>query len=329
MLHRLRSDFQLAIVTLFGACAMLGILPLAVYRVMSGMTLVAVLDVALLAVIAGCVGYAWHSGDTRRTGLALMLATTAGALAVAHLIGVDGVFWVYALVLANFFLLRRSAAIFLTALTLLVLALHPGVFPDHGQRLSFLLSALVASLFAYIFAARTERQRLELLRLATRDPLTGAANRRAMEEELQVAVEAHRRGAGAFGLMLLDLDHFKRINDRYGHEAGDQVLVGLAELVRESTRKVDRLFRFGGEEFVLLLPGADAAALGPMTAALLSSIRSGLQGDYGSVTASLGAAALQAGEDWQSWLARADAAMYRAKEGGRDRAVVDSGDAAD
>jgi diguanylate cyclase (GGDEF)-like protein len=88
---------------------------------------------------------------------------------------------------------------------------------------------------------------------------------------------------------------------------------------------VDRLFRFGGEEFVLLLPGADAASLQPMTHALLDSIRAGLQGAYGPVTASLGAASLRPGEDWQSWLARADAAMYRAKEGGRDRAEVDAG----
>ena len=325
MLPRLRKDFRLAIVTLFGACAVVGILPLAIYRLVAGMTLVALLDAALVALIAGCVGYAWRTGDTRRTGVVLMLASSAGALAVAHLIGIDGVFWIYALVLANFFLLGPRMALALTATTLLLVAVHPGVFADLAQRFSFLLSAAVASLFAWIFAVRTEEQRLELLRLATRDPLTGASNRRAMEQELQVAVEAHRRGNGAFGLVMLDLDHFKRINDRYGHEAGDQVLVGLAELLRESTRKVDRLFRFGGEEFVLLLPGADAASLQPMTHALLDSIRAGLQGAYGPVTASLGAAALQPGEDWQSWLARADAAMYRAKEGGRNRAEVDAG----
>ena len=82
-----------------------------------------------------------------------------------------------------------------------------------------------------------------------------------MELELQMAVESTERSGASYAVVMLDLDYFKRINDEHGHEAGDRVLVAFADLVRRNTRKLDRLFRFGGEEFVLLLPGADVPAV--------------------------------------------------------------------
>lgn len=326
MFYRLRTDFQLAIITLFGACAVFGILPLAVYRLVSGQVLVGVLDVLLVTAITGGVVYAWRSGDTRRCGLALVFVTTLGATAVAMLLGVDGVFWIYPTAMANFFLVGRRLAVGLTLAALLALVIHGGAFQSVAQSFSFLLSAAVVSLFAFIFAARTDTQRVQLESLATRDWLTGANNRQAMEHELQMAVHANLRSPATYGLMMLDLDHFKRINDQHGHDAGDRVLVAFAELMRKSTRKVDRLFRFGGEEFVLLLPGAGVAELHKATVNLMERIRAELKSPAGAVTCSIGAAALLPGEEWPLWLARADAAMYRAKQGGRNRVEIDQGE---
>ncbi|MCA1714691.1 MAG: GGDEF domain-containing protein [Gammaproteobacteria bacterium] len=153
-------------------------------------------------------------------------------------------------------------------------------------------------------------------------PLTGAYNRRAMETELEVAVELQRRERRVYGLAVIDLDHFKRINDRHGHAAGDQVLIDFVRLVRAGTRKIDRLFRYGGEEFVLLLPGADAAALHTILENLRMRIGQALQSRGEVITVSVGAAALQPDEHWEAWLARADAALYQAKEQGRNRSVV-------
>src|SRR3546814_3533587 len=82
-----------------------------------------------------------------------------------------------------------------------------------------------------------------------------------MVREFLIAINANARTRAPFALAMLDLDHFKTVNDRFGHEAGDQVLVDLAELLRAHSRPEDRLFRFGGEEFVLLLPGVDEASL--------------------------------------------------------------------
>lgn len=323
MLHRLRTDFQLAIITLFGACAVFGILPLAVYRFLTGELLVGVVDTVLVSLIAVGVGYAWRTGDTRRPGVVVVVVTTVGGVMVTTLLGVEGLFWMYAVILANFLLVGRLLAVSLTAVALVALVAHGAAFDDFPQSISFLLSALVVSLFAFTFAARTETQRIRLESLASRDPLTGTDNRRAMEHELSLAVESAARSGAEYAVVMLDLDYFKRVNDQHGHEAGDQVLIAFADLVRRNTRKLDRLFRFGGEEFVLLLPGADARALQRVTEQLRVRIATELVGPGGPVTCSMGAAVLLAGERWPAWLARADAALFRAKQGGRNRVEID------
>ena len=327
MINRLRADFQLTIITLFAACTVFLILPFAVYRFLIGQHVAGIVDSTIVVGISGAAIYAWRTGDTRRSGFFLVAVTTIGTTIAAMILGVAGVFWMYTTLLANFFLVDRRVAAMFTALALLVLALHGKSFQSTPQLISFVVTASLVSVFAYIFAARAETQRIQLEGLATQDPLTGVDNRRAMEQELQIAVETCKRSHAACGLVMLDLDHFKRVNDSHGHEAGDQVLVAFAALIRKSTRKVDRLFRFGGEEFVLLLPGTDVAGLRYVTANLRSRIAAELLGPSGPVTSSLGAAALRPGEDWPTWLARVDAALYRAKDGGRNCAVVDDGEA--
>ena len=326
MLYRLRTDFQLTIITLFGACAAIALLPFAIYRLLTGAIVIGLINSSLVLGIATAVVYAWRSGNTLRPGLFMVIIDTAGAVASSLIHGEAGRTWMYVALLSNFFLIDRRLAALFSAVALLVLAVHGKSFETTPQMISFLITASLVSLFAFIFAARTESQRLQLEVLATRDPLTGVDNRRAMERELQMAVETHKRNQAAFGLVMLDLDHFKRVNDQYGHDAGDRVLIAFTDLLQKSTRKVDRLFRFGGEEFVLLLPGTDVAGLQIVTANLLGKIAAELRGPAGPVTSSLGAATLRPDEDWHHWLARADAALYQAKDGGRNRVVVDGVD---
>jgi len=120
----------------------------------------------------------------------------------------------------------------------------------------------------------------------------------------------------------MDLDHFKQINDRFGHHVGDQVLVAFVELITRCCRKEDRLFRFGGEEFLLLLPNTEAEGLRTAAQNLLSKVANDLHGPGGAVTVSIGGAILHSGEHWESWLQRADECLYRAKSEGRNRAVI-------
>lgn len=321
MWQRLRNDFNLAIITLFGACAVLTIAPFAVFRFASGQPLVGAVDTAIVSCIVGAVSYAWRGGDPRWPAAFLALTNTAGCLVAAHLHPL-GLHWVYPALLANYFLIPRGWAVGLSVAAFALLTAGEGVFATRLEALGFLASGALVSLLAFIFAARTEAQRRQLEALASLDSLTGAHNRRAMEQELARAAASHRRDRRAAGVVIVDLDHFKRVNDGSGHEAGDRVLQAFAGLVRDHTRESDRFFRYGGEEFVLLLPGADARALRGIGDALRATVADGLRHDGAPVTVSIGAAELCHGESWQDWLARADAALYRAKQGGRDRVEV-------
>src|SRR5690606_19591203 len=124
------------------------------------------------------------------------------------------------------------------------------------------------------------------------------------------------------GLLLLDIDHFKIINDTHGHAEGDRVLVDLADLVWHSSRRADRLFRLGGEEFVLLLPGADLSGLNSAAQNIVRAVGERVHTPDGPVTVSIGGTLLLPEDEGSSWIHRADICLYQAKNGGRNRSVI-------
>ena len=324
--NRMKGDYQLAIITLFGVCAVGGVLPFGVYRLLNGDHAAAILDGCIAGGVALVVATAWHTGRTRRPGMCMAGVINIGAAMSAWLLGDIALFWAYAVLMANFFLVPHRVATLLAVLLIGGLVLHGGIFSSALHMASFGVSSLLVSMLALVLAHWTDHQRRQLELLATRDALTGLKNRRAMEQDLQQAILLSRRSRTPYGLAIVDLDHFKRINDRYGHAAGDDVLAGFAGLLRKSVRQVDGVYRFGGEEFLVLLPGADTAGLQTVVSTLRARIAAHMRSPDGKLTASLGAATLRPGESAETWFARADAALYRAKGLGRDRACVDGGE---
>ncbi|TBV05475.1 GGDEF domain-containing protein [Phytopseudomonas dryadis] len=328
LLARLRKNFQLSIITLMGLFGVLGISPYAVYRAMQGNYLVSIADTLIVLSTIAAVLYAWRTDDTVKPGLYLAGVFSVGATLITLSLGVNGLFWIYPLILFNFFMVSPGRALLATILVVAALAsyatLLPGtVFESRYQMLSFLVTALLASVLSFIFAYRTQHQREQLQAWATRDPLTGARNRRVMNEELKIAVASQRRHRASSAVLLMDLDHFKQINDRFGHQAGDQVLVNFVELLGQHSREEDRLFRFGGEEFLLLLPNTDMNGLRSAARHLQTQIAERLTSPGGAVTVSMGGAVLLSGEQWESWLQRADRQLYQAKSAGRNRTLID------
>jgi len=171
-----------------------------------------------------------------------------------------------------------------------------------------------------------EKKNAELERLAFYDTLTGLLNRRAILEKLDEWLHHVRRYKARLAVAMLDLDHFKLVNDNYGHRIGDRVLVDAASVMRRSVRATDSLGRYGGEEFLLILPNTDVTGAAIMAERVRAFIEgtpmTDAEGCAFPITVSLGVAEVCAGDDEDLLLSRADSALYRAKDLGRNRVVV-------
>jgi diguanylate cyclase (GGDEF)-like protein/PAS domain S-box-containing protein len=167
----------------------------------------------------------------------------------------------------------------------------------------------------------------QLLHLATTDPLTGALNRRAFEERAEQELQRARRQGSPLCLALLDLDHFKRINDQHGHPVGDEVLRRFSRLCQQQARRTDLFARYGGEEFIFLLPDTDADAARHLLERLrlaLAALDIATPNGTLRVSVSIGLASIGANDDLHRLQGVADAALYRAKRQGRNRVELAS-----
>lgn len=168
------------------------------------------------------------------------------------------------------------------------------------------------------------RQEIErqLAKLSVTDQLTGIFNRRKFDETLQAELRQEARYPRGLALITLDIDHFKDINDLYGHAEGDTVLKELAQQITATMREADSFFRVGGEEFSLITFAPDSDSLALAAEKLRRAVATHVFRGVGRLTISLGASLYHAGDDYDSLCQRADEALYQAKDGGRNQVMV-------
>ncbi len=172
---------------------------------------------------------------------------------------------------------------------------------------------------------RLKEKTLELELMATRDPLTGLHNRRYADDYLDERVAEYQRYRRDFAVALVDLDHFKRINDEHSHQAGDEVLTAIGSILAERCRSTDMVARYGGEEFLICFPGASLAAAREACEKIRLAVedkRWGALAQGVGVTLSAGIAVMRPGLDRRSLLGAADRALYEAKSAGRNRIIT-------
>ncbi|GAB6125232.1 GGDEF domain-containing protein [Humidesulfovibrio idahonensis] len=162
-----------------------------------------------------------------------------------------------------------------------------------------------------------KNQTLEVLSVT--DKLTGLANRRKLETTLQSEILRARRYGKIFAVIILDVDHFKTVNDTYGHQVGDSVLIELSTLLTKNARETDIVGRWGGEEFLIICPETNLTVVSTLAERYRSELERNDFRQVGQVTSSFGVTAWQEGDDVLSLIQRADEALYRAKESGRNR----------
>ena len=325
MLDDSLKKFQLGLVYLFAVLALFGIGPFVILRYLHGQVLHALLDLGIVTVAVGIALHSYQRGEVATFAMNLAAGFyTLGAITVVYLNSPIFVFWIFPAILSNFFLLRPRIAVVVnlcSIVAIIPIALHLNQTLD---RFGMLSSLLIGSTMAYLFAHLTEQQRKRLEIFASQDPLTSLGNRRAMDDELRTCVDDFNRYQTPATLIVFDLDHFKRINDNFGHNTGDKVLVDMGNLLLARLRKTDRAFRFGGEEFVLLARKTSLQEAAIIAEQIRQEIAQKIQGPKGNITASFGCASIQPTESREQWLVRADQAMYAAKAQGRNCVVLAS-----
>ena len=321
--ERASEDPQLGLISLFAALIALIVLPFSIYRFAQGQIVVGIIDAVIVIAVSAVGIVAWRPGQTERAGILMAIVTTTGCLVVSLLFARHGLLWSYAVLTTNFLMTSRRLAMIANVTVLAILGRHPEVFANHVERIVFLSSGVLVTLCAFIFSLQSTRQRKALEHLAIHDPLTQALNRRAFDIDLATTLQTHQLTQSPCTLAIIDLDHFKSVNDTFGHEVGDELLVEMVRTLRIHQRRQDRLYRFGGEEFILLVPDTDAHGAQRALEGLRETIFQTLRRPDGQpVSVSIGAATLERGERGAFWLTRADAALYRAKNGGRNRVVM-------
>lgn len=305
------------------ACS-LGVAPFAVLRLIHGEYLMGLIDVLIIIGMLLLGTWLYRTQKIRIASILLSLMCVTGISASVYASGAQQILWAYPGVMAIFYLLRPKEAIVLVVIMIMVLM--PMLLSEGSgfRTITVVITMVLMGSFAYSFAAVSNRQRELLLKLATKDPLTGAGNRRALDRKLKEIVTAQARNPEPCSLIILDLDHFKLVNDTHGHAKGDQILKSITEIVNLRIRVTDSLYRIGGEEFVVVAEHQSldrAAHLAEQLRLLVEA--NDLANDH-AVTISLGVAELKPKEVASEWLQRADAALYDAKRRGRNATALAS-----
>jgi diguanylate cyclase (GGDEF)-like protein len=298
------------------------LLPFAILRLLLGDYLIGLLDsIGLLAAI-GLASYVYRVREVEMAGILLSLLAISGMVLHIYIKGISEVYFLYPLMVATYFVVKPAYALALSLLALAILLPVTWVQFDGLAFAKVYLSILGCILFTYAFASQRNEQRDLLLQYSTKDSLTGAGNRRAMDKHLIEAIQRFERSDQPMSLIILDLDEFKNINDTAGHALGDQLLKRVTDIVLARIRITDKLFRYGGDEFVVLADPADLAT----AARLAEDLRALVEADQAvtgwQLSISLGVAEYVRGEPQESWLSRADEALLVSKRQGRNQVVV-------
>ena len=247
---------------ILSAAGALGILPFAIRRFMNGQWLAGIIDVVLIVGFLALGAYVFTKKKVRLASITLAILAVGGVLATVYLNGPQQVYWVFPALVGVFYLIRLREAIACALVTVFAL-IPPMLAADNPlETTTALITIVITSVLAVAFSMITNRQRSQLLTLATKDPLTGAGNRRALDSKLRDVVNAFQRTGTPASLLMLDLDHFKTVNDLLGHAAGDEILKNITEIINLRIRVTDSLYRIGGEEFVIVLEGANRPTTG-------------------------------------------------------------------
>jgi len=306
-----------------GFISFCGLLAFSIIRINQGDYYVAAIELFGAMVILGFLAHVYRTGKTAIAGLVLGVTSVIGVSAVVYLRGTTALHLLFPSMIACFFFMKPNVALTLCLFSIAALSADVAAQIDAIEFYRFLVSIVACLLFSYAFASIRNKQRDELFELSSKDGLTGCGNRRAMDENIQAAIQLHQRNGIAVSLLILDLDDFKQINDQQGHAVGDEILRNVSAAIQSRIRTTDSIYRYGGDEFVVLAPNSNLQrSLGLAENLRIIVEQLGISNNTG-IAISLGVAQYLQGQSAVQWLDCADAMLLKAKRDGKNQVLLD------
>jgi diguanylate cyclase (GGDEF)-like protein len=316
------SDFRIKSTLGVALMGFVMLTPFAINNFLQGRYL---LGAGSLVVVGFCAANAWNcvrnSYNSSLIFWGLVPAITLFLVLALREQGVVVTYWCFPALLAFYFMLPERLAWVANAVFLGVIFPQAWVILENPFMIRFVVTALAVSLFSAMFVHIIADQQKLLEKQAVTDPLTGLFNRMLLGDTLDQAIQQNDRAGVQMTLVALDLDHFKSVNDQLGHAGGDKVLRGVGDFLRQRMRRADKVFRIGGEEFLILLFDTGAEEGRRVADEICSGFSSLPLLPDRPVTVSIGVATLRKGEDGEEWMKRCDQKLYQAKSEGRNLVV--------
>ena len=296
----------------------IGILPFTIYRFIQLDWNVAILDLFVVIGMSIIFVYVYKTNNVKTASLVLILVALCGNVLSFYMKGISQVNWIYPAMLSAYYIMSPKKGLLVN---FIMLSFY---IPKLVQSLevvnvsTILVTIVITNIIAYVFASGLRKQERMLTILASEDYLTGTGNRRALSEELEELNKLLKNHDKTASIVLLDLDHFKKVNDRHGHIKGDEVLIRVAEILKDFFQNKEKIFRYGGEEFLILCPDTTVDKAFKQAQKLRKIIKENIVIDGIEQTISLGVAEYIKEESNDEWIHRVDLALYQAKNDGRD-----------
>lgn len=308
-----------------GVATLVLLTPFTINNLLQGRYLVA-LGIILLQAATAANGYAaWRGRRSPVPPILVLLTVVAALTAVSIRQGIVGALWSYPLMVFTYFILVRRAAFVFSLMLLFYFPWLTWQYIDATVASRHFVSLLLIIVLITIVLNVISGLHQTLARQALTDSLTGCSNRRCMDRDLSMLAIMGRRHSVTASVLLIDVDHFKVVNDTYGHGQGDLILQKIVEIVGSRIRDSDRLYRYGGEEFLTLLEQTDTGGALVVAEDIRARVEAAELLSGCTVTVSIGIAQYQAGQSVEAWTKCADTALYQAKAAGRNRVMIADG----
>ncbi|MCG9726773.1 GGDEF domain-containing protein [Vibrio brasiliensis] len=288
----------------------LGIKNIIAGEIMLGMVLLA-FEISLLLEITAII---YNRISLFSHYLPLVLLLISAVLAV-RVFGTLATYWIYPILISLIFLLPKREAITSNFIMISGSGFAALMHQDVAVTLRYVISLIVTAIIVHVVVQAIRALQVELRTLLVKDALTGVYNRHELNDSLESAIEHYPCSS----LSLIDVDNFKYVNDLFGHDVGDRVLISIAACIQQEMELDDKLFRLGGDEFLLLHHGKDQLLAEEKSSRILNRVRQLPSPSEQPITISIGIAECQPSEQAREWIKRADLALYQSKRAGRNR----------